>query len=246
NISDANVSGRVESANIEVVGAVSMRGSHFDAVTMTSARIDNDILCAIDMSMVQVNRSIDLSRMNITGHIALSDGVVGRDVFLSATRLKRGQGRPALYATDLQTGGGIYLDDSFESDGGLDLMRADIGGSLYGSGALIKPTSGPALRLDGAKVKSDVELKSAKMEGPLVGRDFSVGGSVFIDGIEIVCRNGSGLFLPGLKVGSTFSASRSTVGGVWLHSAIFGGDVNFEESEVQGNSSDLALSMERA
>ncbi|TYK50710.1 hypothetical protein FXF68_09465 [Actinomadura decatromicini] len=244
--SGARISGRLDAARIDADGGIILRACEVDALTMAAGRIHNDGGGAVELSDIQTGRSIDLRNVNILGHVTLVDGNVGRDLILSGARLKGGRSNVSVYAEGLSTRGGIYLTRSFESSGGLDFDNARIGGSFYGTKAIVRTNGGTALSLRGTVIGGDLELQSANLTGDITGRACDVGRAVILDQIEVASRKPPALNLPGLKVGSDFSASKAVIdGGISLAGASISGEASFIESEVKGIGDLPSLSLDR-
>lgn len=155
--------------NSAIVGHVKLRDAH-----TRSLGFDGTHLHSISAQRAQVEGSLCVSR----GFFALG-GLDLRDAYIR-NRLDARGGRfecwsafmlaaerlfgCSLAAQALQVGNDVMLGDGFHAAGSINLMQADIGGSLNCAGGVFSPESGKALCARAAVIGGEVLLNDKKFD----------------------------------------------------------------------------------
>ena len=206
---------------------------------------------------------LNLSRARVVGHadtgaLRLLGANIGGSLYCTGASLRNDSG-PALSGDALQVGGSMFLSDGFTAigageDGAVRLLGANIGGSLYCTGAALHNESGPALVADGLKVGLSMFLRgefTATGTGKastvrLVGA--YIGGQLSCMGATLRNDSGPALLAHSLQVGQGmllfggFAAIGSgDQGAVRLTSAHIGGSLECDGASLR-NESGPALS----
>ena len=137
-------------------GAVRLTGAHIGgSLGCDGASLRNDSGPALSGDALQVGLAIFLRRglpppaPASSGAVRLLSAHIGGSLDCTEASVRNGSG-PALHASGLEVGQGMYLRRGFTAtgsggDGAVRLVGAHIGGSLVGDGAKLCNDSGPAL-----------------------------------------------------------------------------------------------------
>ncbi len=148
-------------------GAVRLTGAHIGgSLECDGASLRNDSGPALSGDALQVGLAIFLRRgftatgAGELGAVRLLSAHIGGSLDCTEASVRNGSG-PALNASGLEVGQGMYLRRGFTAtgsggDGAVRLVGAHIGGSLVGDGAKLCNDSGPALYADRLQVDQDM------------------------------------------------------------------------------------------
>lgn len=155
--------------NSAIVGHVKLRDAH-----TRSLGFDGTHLHSISAQRAQIEGSLCVSK----GFFALG-GLDLRDAYIR-NRLDARGGRfecwsafmlaaerlfgCSLAAQALQVGNDVMLGDGFHAAGSINLMQADIGGSLNCAGGIFNPESGKALCARAASIRGEVLLNDKRYD----------------------------------------------------------------------------------
>jgi len=179
-------------------GAVRLTGAHIGgSLECDGASLRNDSGPALSADALQVDQAIFL-RGGFTatgsgdhGAVRLLSAHIGGSLDCDGASLCNNSG-PALRASSLQVGQGMYLRSGFTATGvgdlgAVNLAAAHIGGSLHCDGAALRNESGPALVADSLQVGRGMYLRkgfTATGGGADVAVDLTgvrVGGTLVFD-----------------------------------------------------------------
>jgi hypothetical protein len=177
-------------------GAIRLTGAHIGgSLECDGASLRNESGPALSGDALQVDQAMFL-RAGFTatgagdnGAVRLRSAHIGGSLDCTGASLHNNSG-PALDASSLHVGQGMYLRGKFTAtgdDGAVRLRSAHIGGSLHCDGASLRNESGPALVADGLQVSRGMYLTdgfTAFSGGVGVAVDLTgtrVGGMLFFD-----------------------------------------------------------------
>ena len=179
-------------------GAVRLTGAHIGgSLECDGASLRNESGPALSSDALQVDQAIFLrggftaTGAGDVGAVRLRSAHIGGSLDCTGASLRNNSG-PALDASSLQVGQGMYLRGGFAAtgaghDGAVRLRSAHIGGSLHCDGASLRNESGPSLVADGLQVSRGMYLTdgfTAISSGVGVAVDLTgtrVGGMLFFD-----------------------------------------------------------------
>lgn len=207
-------------AGAEIGGDLWLEGAELESRTQVNRLVsfgaEISVRVALDADRINVGGSVFLrsqagdTRFIATGEVRLLGAKIGQQLNCRGGCFRNPAG-PALSADSAEVGGSVFLDAAnssvrFESEGGVRLVGARIGGSVTCSGGLFKNTNGPALTADGLEVagsvlfssmnedsrfeaNGEIRLVGAKLRGQLncIGGSFKnqAGYVLFADFVEI-------------------------------------------------------------
>jgi hypothetical protein len=142
--------GEVNLVAAHIAGAVSFEGAELandsgPALNGSGLRVDQGMFC----------RPVGEHRFTATGEVRLLAAHIGGQLSFAGAELANASG-PALNAFDLQVDQGMYCwpagEQRFTATGGVNLVRAHIGGQLSFAGAELANDTGNALNASGVQV----------------------------------------------------------------------------------------------
>jgi hypothetical protein len=241
-------------------GAVRLTGAHIGgSLECDGASLRNDSGPALSGDALQVGLAIFLRRgftatgAGELGAVRLLSAHIGGSLDCTEASVRNGSG-PALNASGLEVGQGMYLRRGFTAtgsggDGAVRLVGAHIGGSLVGDGAKLCNDSGPALDADGLQVDQDMVARgefTATGAGELGAVRLSgahIGGSLECDGAGLRNDSGPALYADRLKVEQSMflryefmATGAGELGAVYLVGAQIGGHLDCARAELRNDS----------
>ncbi|MFD8818131.1 hypothetical protein ACFV23_43255 [Streptomyces sp. NPDC059627] len=201
---------------------------------------------AVDAQSLAVEEHLSATGLLCTGPVRLKSSRVQDTLGFRGATLQGD--RACLEAPELTVGGGLYLDQGFAGDGGINLYGASIGGSLHLEDSTLTGADAqggePALQLLCASVGGDIQAGSGfTVRGSVDMRDTSVRGSVVLRRARLRHPAGTALRAHRLHVGGDLDCRDGFVsqGTVDLCDARVGGSALFEGAELTGRAGAAAL-----
>lgn len=227
--------------------SVSLRGSRFDAISMTYARLTGllDLRDSATNDQAPTPVSIDLSSTEVTGAVAVSRARIHGEVRCIAAQIT---GMLRLTDAKIINEPGLTLDCRFmttgnqfyaprlRSQGLVELSDARIGASLYLNGARLENHSGDALHARHARIGGDISMQQ--------GRDpFTVIGGISMPGARVegsvrlaesfLSADRCALHAPGISVARSLHLTGATVeGSIVIPGAVIGEQMDFAGMQI--------------
>ncbi|WP_129669704.1 hypothetical protein [Phytoactinopolyspora endophytica] len=138
----------------------------FDEIEATYIRLSDTRISwphdswSVNLQSATIRRELNCEGMRNEGTFNAYGARVGTTLLLAGATLDGG-GRTALTGSRMVVGGRVIFGEAFQANGDIDLSHTDIGKSLAMDGARIQGK----LRLFRARVRSDVLLRHAHVEG---------------------------------------------------------------------------------
>lgn len=282
------VDGGLEFAGLNARGSVILEiAAITGSLDLTGARITCPGQRGLILDRAVVGR-LDCRDMVVEGEMRMQNSRIGASMILAGARLDNPDG-VALSAGGLSVAGGLFLTEGFAAIGEIRLYGASLAANLSVSGGTLRNPSGTALNLNraalgvfhgaglvsegqvsliGARVASDIDLRSAHLTGsgghPALAADgASVDGALILSGLnargEISLRTvrigqrvllvDSQLDNPGeiaLRLSraqvaaDVFCDGMSALGGIRVAGATIGGGLSFTGARIR-NDAGIAL-----
>ena len=120
-------------------------------------RFSTCAMASVDATGALVEGLLGIGNSTIQQNISLLEAKVSNSVMLSGSKIV-GNGRLALSADRLETGGGLSLNAGFRATGEVRMLGAKIAGQLICSGGRFDNPGGVALGADRANIKDDARF----------------------------------------------------------------------------------------
>jgi hypothetical protein len=188
---------------------------------------------------VTVHGPLFLRRIQSQGEIRLLGALIDSVLDCSGTKLvAKGN---ALSADRATIGGGVFLiadkesGESFESEGTIRLLNAQIDGDLSCRGAKLRVKEGNALVADGAEIGGSIFLnEDFESSGTIRLPGAKIKGDLECPGAKLNVADGDALSADGAEIGGNVSLYKGfeSRGTICLQSAQIGGDLAFLGAKV--------------
>jgi hypothetical protein len=212
---------------------------HAKGVSILGARISG----ALDLQAAEVVCPLALERCYLDETLTLAYASV-------PSILLRGSHVPRVAGDGLTVRGNVFLDGGFTAEGGVRLVRAEIGAQLNCSGGRFGNPSGWALIADGVRVKGDVFLDQGfTAEGGVSLVRAEIDGQLACSGGRFEGPTGLALQAYGLRAADVYlNMGFTPKGEVRLRQAEISGALECRgwRRDVSGDSSATSLSLEYA
>lgn len=186
-ISDSVITGAISLARINVTGPL--------VAQRTQVNSDSGIALCLDGATVG---GIAMSECDITGQVTATEMTCRTSAELSGSQVR------APGACVIQFEGSVIAGDleisGTTTEGKVSLAGTTIGGSLIGTGCVIKHEGGPCLELDAARVTRDISLSNSSFGTSVSAHSISCGGRFDICSSNIEGRNAWALSLYGARI----------------------------------------------
>ena len=237
--------GALRLTGAQITGSLSCRGAELGADEERRALVGDEMSASVGVLLYDgfaAAGTVRLAGANIGGQLRCRGAkITGSD-----------QDGDSLVGTGLKVGGTALLDVGFTTAGAVDLLGADIGGSLSLQGAQLGVNrERRALNANGIRVSHNVELNRAPDGSPFIaagsiqlsGADIT--GSLRCHGARLYGRDQDGDVLNCIRAkiaGSVFFADGFTAAGAVLFTgADIGGSTLFEGARIGANKDQNAL-----
>jgi hypothetical protein len=238
-------------------GAIRLTGAHIGgSLECDGADLRNDSGPALSGDALRVDQAVFLrggfaaTGTGDDGAVRLRSAHIGGSLDCTEARLRNNSG-PALDASSLQVGQGMYLRSGFTATGAgdlgaINLPGAHIGGSLRCDGAALHNDSGPGLRAFRLQVDGDMYLTdgftatASGDRGAVRLTGARIGGSLDCSGAKLRNDSGPALLAYGIQVGQDIYLTKdftATSGGdrevINLRTARVGGAFDFKPKRLK-------------
>jgi hypothetical protein len=228
-LADAEISGRLICDGARLTG----RGSDGYALFAAGMKVGGDV--SLTGGFTAAGGAVWLARADIAGTLSCDGArLTGTD-----------SDDYALVAAGMKVGGDVSLTGEFTAAGAIQLVRADIAGTLICDGARLtgRGSDGYALSAAGIKARSGVLLTGGfTADGAVWLDDAEISGQLNCDGARLTGRDSDGYALSaaGIKVSGDVSLGEGFTadGAVWLADAEISGQLNCDGARLTGRDSD--------
>ncbi|WP_328401046.1 hypothetical protein OHS70_25980 [Streptomyces sp. NBC_00390] len=210
-------------SDLRTEGQISMIGAHITGQFICDgARLNNPGRIALLAQGIVVGaHAYFRSGFIAQGQVDLSGSTIeGRLDCRGGQFLRPGIDSGALRADRIHIGEDMICGDGFTANGGVNLTRASIQGSLRCTAGKFLNSGGKALRLEGIKIRQNLECKAGfKAEGQVLLAGSTIDGNLRCQGGHFIHPTGDALEATGMKVGQD---------------AVLGKDNSGEQAPVEG------------
>ncbi len=189
---------------------------------------------ALSLDQAQISGGILMIGATVEGRMRMLNTRVAGNISMDGTVLTNPDGEDALWASNLDVDGNVFLRKGLHVHGRTRMITAHIGRSLVCSDATFDGGAGHAVAAQGARVVGEIDLRNSTVTGVLSLAGATVGASVLLQRARLAATTGPALHLTGATVGGTVDLEEVTASGqLRLDRAQVGVDVNLIGASIR-------------